>query len=50
MNEDQAKKLLELFQKLIDKLDEHKVQISILDETFIKQSEYLREEISKLKK
>lgn len=50
MTEDQANDLLDLFQKLIDKLDEHKVQIAVLDETFTKQLGYLREEISNLKK
>lgn len=50
MTEDQANELLELFQKLINKLDEHKVQIAILDETFTRQLEYLREDISNLKK
>lgn len=49
MTEDQANDLLDLFQKLINKLDDHKVQVAILDETITRQFEYLREEISNLK-
>ena len=50
MSEEQANELLRLFQKLIEKLEEHRVQIAIFEETFTKQLKYLREDISDLKK
>jgi ribosome maturation protein Sdo1 len=49
MTEEQASELLRLFQKLIEKLEEHRVQIAIFEESFNKQLGKLREDVSNLK-